>query len=530
MTFGTLAMSHTRAHAFILPLLVVCASTARAADEPFIPPNGNVSLFAGVALREQHTLLLAPGELFGADQLTTSPVNILGFSPTVLRLRADWWFAKFVGIEADVAADFYATRPRPADGMAMAAEGQDPRVRNHARVDARLGFGVRYISDFGLILHSGAAFAISRVPYLKWNGTTLSDGAAFFNFGPVLRAGAQFYVSKLELSAAFNAYIGFRGTGMLILEPTASVGWRFIELNELGLSLAFDYAFLSDREFSPTQFFASTHRFQLGVRASFRPAKPKVVAPVLPETPTTVRLAVTLANGSAASGAMVTLDGVAPEAVDAKGERVMTVTPGAHELKVTLTGYRVATSSVNASKGVETRAVVELQPLTGPGKLSGVVIAASSKNPVGGANVSVGENSTQTDEKGAYTFAAVGPGPVKVRVEAQGFNQADEVAQVPPEGEATLDVTLEALGKGSPATVRGLIRSRTGEAVKANVVIKGVNKKVPVNAEGRFVVTIPGGDYFFVISAPGYVSQTKKVTLADGDQAIFHCELQKVTK
>ncbi|MBL8916984.1 MAG: carboxypeptidase regulatory-like domain-containing protein, partial [Archangium sp.] len=140
------------------------------------------------------------------------------------------------------------------------------------------------------------------------------------------------------------------------------------------------------------------------------------------------------------------------------------------------------------------------------------------------------ENSTQTDEKGAYTFAAVGPGPVKVRVEAQGFNQADEVAQVPAEGEATLDVTLEALGKGSPATVRGLIRSRTGEAVKANVVVKGVNKKVPVNAEGRFVVTIPGGDYFFVISAPGYVSQTKKVTLADGDQAIFHCELQKVTK
>ena len=146
------------------------------------------------------------------------------------------------------------------------------------------------------------------------------------------------------------------------------------------------------------------------------------------------------------------------------------------------------------------------------------------------ANEKPDEYNRQTDETGAYTFAAVGPGPVKVRVEAQGYNFADEVAQVPPEGEASLDVTLEALGKGSPATVRGLIRSRTGGALKATVVIKGRDGKVPVNAEGRFVVTIPGGEYFFVISAPGYVSQTKKVTLADGDQAIFHCELQKVSK
>lgn len=509
-------MLRRRAHV-LLALMVVCASAARAEDEPFQPPVANVSLTGGVALRGQ---VLRGDTLAGS--LSTSNLNVTGFSPTVLRLRADWWFLKFVGLEGDLTTDFYSTRPKEMTGDAAIDE-----PRRHARVDGRLGLGVRYVSGFGLILHSGVGFGLSRVPYLAWRGTTLSTGTAFFNYGPVLRAGAQLYVSKLELNASLTGYIGFGSPGLLTLEPSAYVGWRFLELNELGLTLGFDYAYLHDLDLGG-RFVGDTHRFTLGVRLSFLPPKPVVVKK--PDAaPTTVRVAVTLAGGQVATGATVTLDGVAPEAVDEKGERVMTVTPGPHELKVSLTGYRAASQKVTAAGGAETRAVIELQPLSGPGKLSGVVRAVS-KTGIAGARVSVGESTTQTDETGAYTFAAVGPGPVKVRVEAQGYNFADEVAQVPPEGEASLDVTLEALGKGSPATVRGLIRSRTGEALKATVVIKGRDGKVPVNAEGRFVVTIPGGEYFFVISAPGYVSQTKKVTLADGDQAIFHCELQKVSK
>ena len=70
--------------------------------------------------------------------------------------------------------------------------------------------------------------------------------------------------------------------------------------------------------------------------------------------------------------------------------------------------------------------------------------------------------------------------------------------------------------------------------MKATVVLKNTRKnktqKVPVNPEGRFVVTIPSGEYSFVISAPGFLSQTKKVALGDGEQAIFHCELLEVSK
>jgi uncharacterized membrane protein len=209
---------------------------------------------------------------------------------------------------------------------------------------------------------------------------------------------------------------------------------------------------------------------------------------------------------------------------------VWSTTAGEHRVQVKLPGHRTVTRTVLARAGEATLVEVTLEALTGPGALSGVVLSAATKQPVSGATVTVGTRSVQSNGSGQYAFASAGPGPVTVRVEAQGFTTAEEVVQVPPEQASTLDVALEKLGKGSPATVRGLVRSEQGEPLKASVVIKGVATKVTVNGEGRFVVTIPGGDYLFVISAPGYVAQTKKVTLADGDQAIFHCELQKAGK
>jgi hypothetical protein len=228
---------------------------------------------------------------------------------------------------------------------------------------------------------------------------------------------------------------------------------------------------------------------------------------------------------------MVTIDSAAPVPVDAMGQLIVKTEPGPHNVSAKLSGYRPALGSANVTAGKTTLASLQLEALTGPGTLSGVVRASSTGQPVADATVTAGElPPVQTGADGTYKFDRIGPGPVKVRVEAQGFTFADEVAQIPPEAGATLDVQLEALGKGSPATVRGLVRSRTGEAIKASVVIKGVAQKVQVNAEGRFFVTVPGGTYLFVISAPGYVTQTKKVVLADGDQAILHTDLQKISK
>ncbi len=47
---------------------------------------------------------------------------------------------------------------------------------------------------------------------------------------------------------------------------------------------------------------------------------------------------------------------------------------------------------------------------------------------------------------------------------------------------------------------------------------------------GTFFITVPGGSYLFVISAPEYVTQTRKVVLSDGVQAIVHVDLQKASR
>jgi hypothetical protein len=39
---------------------------------------------------------------------------------------------------------------------------------------------------------------------------------------------------------------------------------------------------------------------------------------------------------------------------------------------------------------------------------------------------------------------------------------------------------------------------------------------------------VPGGTYAVSISAPGHVTQVKSVEVADGDQALFHADLQPV--
>jgi hypothetical protein len=505
-------------------LLAVLAAPALGEDGPRVP-NGSISLSGGVAAR---TFTFAPDT---APQGRVQPTTAGGFSPTVLRLRGEGWLLPFLGAELDASADLFATRAnQPRAGPELTREQLATYDRSHQRVDVRGALAGRLVTRFGLVLSASVGFAVSRAPYLTYTADgSLSRGFALTSLGPTARLGVALYLERLELAGGVVAVFGVLGERVSSFEPTAFVGWRVADLDTLGLTLGADYGALLE----PTSgggYSGTAHRITLALKLSFLPPRPPrpVVEPR--RAPTTVRVQVVTEGGSAAAGALVSVDGATAEAADASGARVVEVTPGAHELKVTLAGHRPSAAAFTAVAGSEAQVRVVVAPLSGPGRLSGVVRAAAGQKPLPGATVTAGEATAQTDAAGTYRFDAAGPGPVKVRVEAQGFTPADEVAQVPPEGEATLDVALEPLGKGSPATVRGLVRARTGEAVKATVVIKGRAAKVPVTAEGRFVVTIPAGEYFFVISAPGYVSQTKKVTLADGDQAIFHCELQKVTK
>ena len=495
-----------------LPTAILLAagllSAVAHAGEPLRPSYGSITLGGGFSIRDT---------TFPQRNEQAQATKITGVSPWLLRLKGDWFPISWLGVEGEGSGDFF--KAVKLDQTRLDSGSQ--------RGNGRLGVTLRLLTASGFVLNGSLGYGLSFSPVIRIDtlGGTPVPGA-LFSHGPVARLGVGYSGERFEalagavLMATVNQQVNQ-------LEPTLWLAGRVAEAGPAAFWVGLDGGFLI--ESSPKGYFGTTARLAIALKVEFLPPAPATKPIVGPgSTPTTLALEVRLPDGTPATGALVSLDDGAPAAVDAMGVLSVETKPGAHTASAKLSGYRPAKATAEALEGKRTAVVLNLEALTGPGQLSGIVRASATAQPVPEATVTVGEAPpVQTGADGSYKFESVGPGPVKVRVDAQGFTSADEIAQVPPESAATLDIQLEALGKGSPATVRGLVRSRTGEPLKASVVIKGLATKVQVTPEGRFFVTVPGGTWQFVISAPGYVTQTKKVVLADGDQAIVHTELQK---
>lgn len=498
-------------------LVAVLGNPVLADDVPVRAPIASGSFEGGAVTRNT---TLTPG---GPGQPASA---VRGTSPWLFRVKAEYFPLRWLGGEVDALLDSF-----------QALTQQNERLGGPSRrLSARGAVALRFLSRGGFHLSGSLGYAAWSVPYIRLDAGALPQPEVQWSHGPALRVTLGYQGERFEALAGAIALVPVGRTWGL--EPLAWVGARVAEIGPTALWVGANASALLEGGTVASAGFQGDYaglnlRFSVGVKVSLLPPRP-------PSTrvegegaggPTMLEVAVALPDGSPAAGALVAIDEGAATPADAKGVFAAAVGPGAHAVKVTLAGYRGATSSANAVEGARTKVPVRLEPLTGPGALSGVVRAAASGKPLAEVTVTAGElPPVTTGDDGAYRFEKLGPGPVQVRFEAQGFTTAEEVAQVPPEAAATLDVALEPLGKGSPATVRGLVRSRTGEALKASVVIKGSSAKVQVSPEGRFFVTVPGGTYLFIISAPGYVTQTKKVVLADGDQAILHTELQKVSR
>ncbi len=485
------------------------SSVVAQAGEPVRPSHGSLTLSGGFSIRDT-TLPVSDTQ--------AQATKIIGVSPWLVRLRGDWFPISWLGLEGEGSGDFFrATRERvtPLDSK---------------RGAGRLGVSLRLLTPSGFVLNGSLGYGFSFTPVIRIQtvgGMPVAD--TLFSNGPMARVGLGYSGERFQGLAGATLMLSLGGQVNQV-EPQLWLAGRVAELGPAAFWVGLDAGYLL--EGARNGYDGRTLRFALALKVEFLPPAPATKLIAGPGTSgTTLQVQVLLPGGTPATGALISLDGAAPVPADQQGLLLTDATPGAHTAEVKLAGHRPAKGTVTVVEGKQTPLVLKLEALTGPGQLSGVVRASATAKPVPEATVTVGEAPpVQTGDDGSYKVERVGPGPVKVRIDAQGFTSADEIAQVPPESAATLDVQLEALGKGSPATVRGLIRSRSGEAVKASVVIKGLSTKVQVTPEGRFFITVPGGTYQFIISAPGYLTQLKKVVLADGDQAIVHTELQKAGK
>lgn len=161
-------------------------------------------------------------------------------------------------------------------------------------------------------------------------------------------------------------------------------------------------------------------------------------------------------------------------------------------------------------------------------RLGGLVVKVISLETKAAVPSTVEVNGARasTDGGGAVALAELEPGPVAVRVTAPGFTAGEEAVSIVAGRTAELTVTLVPEKKRVPATLRGQVRSaRGGTPVMAQLEIREIKQSISADQAGAFSVQLPGGKYTIRIAAPGFLPQSKSVTVRDGDQAIFNVDL-----
>lgn len=493
-------------------MFVLGAARAHADVRLADAPRYRASLSVGVAARNSDQV-----------QAGVVPLHISGLSPTVVHLGGAYFFLDWLGAALDASFETYGIRGADLNGT---------------QVNRQL-FGLRLIAEavgrwspkpwFGLELHLGYGAGMwpgialegreVRTAPLGWHGPSVGFAVALEPDAPI---GGQL----------FGRFMPGFGIGSRINPLSFSAGLQVHFLN-IALTGEMRFALLVEGEVIGSGGGSSTGESfnQLQVRAALG-ARIRHQSPTPPPDvrggATTGRIrGRVVAGGVGLSGATVSSASLPPATSGADGAFELDAVPaGTYVLKAVLAGYKPLEQTVDVKVGDEAQVDFELTRPTGPGRIRGVV-----KNDKGAAVAdaevtAAGRAAVKTAADGSYTVDGAGPGPVTVSVKAKGFKPAEDAAQVPPEGVATLDFALVPVGAGVPATIRGTVRAVSGKVVKATVKISDVNLTVPIKGDGRFVVQVPGGKYTLTIEAAGYVTQVKTVEVADGDQAIFQVDLQ----
>lgn len=190
-------------------------------------------------------------------------------------------------------------------------------------------------------------------------------------------------------------------------------------------------------------------------------------------------------------------------------------------------GYEPAEGRVTVEPGQ--RATLEVRTRKQPPAVGGlkiVVVDKRDNKPLEGAPVVVGGKELRTDAAGQVRVGNLPAGPVLVKVSAPEFQTVEEAAVVIPGKESEMSVPLQPARRLGYATISGKVRStRQGRAIIATLVIPSANVRTRTDAQGDFSLKLKPGTYRIIISAKGHLTQTKSVTVRDGEQAIFNVDL-----
>jgi len=195
---------------------------------------------------------------------------------------------------------------------------------------------------------------------------------------------------------------------------------------------------------------------------------------------------------------------------DADGNyRLYGIPGGIHSVTVSAPGYANQTLDVTLVTGDFATQHFYMIPLTG--RISGLVLHASTLEPLAGANLSVQMGSVTvtvtSDVNGTYLIPGLSAGTYTVSANLEGFNESTVAGVAVESGETTEEVDLHLEEK--PTKLLGTVRSGTVLLVGANVSVWGTEYYGLSSIEGKYEIDgIPAGTYTVEASLHGYLNVT----------------------
>lgn len=184
--------------------------------------------------------------------------------------------------------------------------------------------------------------------------------------------------------------------------------------------------------------------------------------------------------------------------------------------------------------GVVTRVEVPMPPPPPTtGDVEGLVRDGRSGEPLAWVIVDVPgftQNPILSDAGGVYRVKGIPAGAAKVRVQKQGYAVSSLPVEIKAGAVTTADATLEPTGAKTTGVFAGDVRGRDGKPVAAKITFQfgSESRTVAADATGKFQVSLPSGSFSLKVEAPGFIAQSKTLSVAAGEQTVFNFVLQPV--
>ncbi|MEW5738062.1 MAG: OmpA family protein [Myxococcota bacterium] len=193
--------------------------------------------------------------------------------------------------------------------------------------------------------------------------------------------------------------------------------------------------------------------------------------------------------------------------------------------------------NVDPPAGPVEKVVVEKEKLVAEGPktftVSGVVVDAAKRTPVADAVVQVpGRNRILTDADGRFQVRDVPPGPFKIVATKPGYEPREATGVVEAQKPLVLSAALTPLPPEppKPMSVRGTVLSEADKAVVATVAAPSASLSQKTEASGEFSFSVPAGELSLEASAPGFLTQGRRITGQPGDTVVVDFVLKPVPK